>query len=353
MPHENILHRGTVRMKKMLISLIVMIVAVSCNAGREKIYRDSRIAMDTIVTISVVTGDRTQAKTAIDRAFAEIERISALIDFFSDNSELSLINRNAGKRPVRVSPETLELVTHAMDIARETGGAFDPTVGAVSVLWDFTNRIKPDRKELKERLKLVSYRNVVVDSNRETVFLKKEGMMMDLGGIAKGYAADRAVDILKEDGIKAALVAVAGDIRGYGLRPDGRPWMVGLQDPRPASATQNILAAFPLHDMAVSTSGDYQRYFESEGRRYHHLLVPSTGMPSTECQSVSVITERATLTDALSTAVFIMGPEKGLAFLKKKGYEGVIVDYYGRIHVTEGIRDVIEIKRPGPDNDRS
>ncbi len=302
--------------------------------------------MDTIVSISVVSRSREKASIAINRVFGEMEKLSALVNFYSETSELSQLNRNAGKKPVKVSFETLDLVKEATSVARLTGGAFDPTIGVISTLWDFNNRIMPDSKDIKERLKLVSYKNIVINEEKSTVFLKKEGMLMDLGGIAKGYAADMAVEILFSSDIKSALISVAGDIRAYGVKPDGNPWMIGIRDPRPASSTENIMAAMPLNDLAISTSGDYQRFFEMEGTRYHHLLVPKTGMPASGCQSVSVLADSAVMSDSLSTAVFIMGPKKGLKFLDELGYKAIIVDFYGRLYISEGLKDEIEIKRP-------
>ncbi len=302
--------------------------------------------MDTVVSISVVSGSASNAGWAINQVFGEIEKLSDLLNFYSDKSELSMINKNSGKKPVKVSPETLDIIKEAIAVAGKTGGAFDPTVGAISSLWDFNNKIKPEKDDIKKRLKLVSYKNIVINENNGTVFLKKEGMMIDLGGIAKGYAADIAVDILISSGIEAALVSVAGDIRAYGLKPDGAPWMIGIRDPRPRSSTENILAALPVKDMAISTSGDYQRFFEMEGMRYHHILAPWNGMPARECQSVSVISDSSLISDSLSTAVFILGAEKGMKLLDDLGYNGVIVDSRGKLHISEGLKDEIEIKRP-------
>ena len=337
-------------MKKKFIALIAVLsifpALFSCNLGKEKIYKDSKIAMDTIVTINIVSNSKKNARLAASKAFGEIERLSSLINFYSDGSELSKINRNAGKKPVHVSPETMDLIKDSIVVAKKSGGAFDPTIGAISVLWDFQKKLIPGKRDISKRLKLVSYKNIIINEKKQTVYLRKKGMMIDLVGIAKGYAADRAIDILSASGRKAGMVSVAVDIRAYGLKPDGKPWMVGIRDPRPVSATENILAALPLKNMAISTSGDYQRFFIKDGVRYHHLLIPWTGMPAGGCQSVSVIADKAVITDSFATAVFILGPEKGMRLLEKMGYGGVIVDYYGRVHITEGIKDKIEIKRP-------
>ncbi len=328
------------------VTISIPLLFLSCSLKKKNIYTDSRISMDTVVSISVVASSDSDAGWVINQVFGEIEKLSALVNFYSDKSELSMINRSAGKKPVKVSPETLYIIKEAITVARKTGGAFDPTIGVISSLWDFNNKIRPEKEYIKKALKLVSYKSVVINEKKETVFLKKEGMMIDLGGIAKGYAADIAVDILTSSEIEAALVSVAGDIRAFGLKPDGTPWMVGIRDPRPRSSTENILAALPLKEMAISTSGDYQRFFKMEGMRYHHILAPWNGMPARWCQSVSVISDRSLISDALSTAVFVLGAEKGMKLLDDLGYNGVIVDSRGKLHVSEGLKDEIEIKRP-------
>jgi thiamine biosynthesis lipoprotein len=326
-------------------AVLIPLLFLSCSF-KKNIYTDSRISMDTVVSVSVVSRSAKDASWAINQVFGEIEKLGGLLNFYSDKSELSMINKGSGKKAVKVSPETLAIIKEALSIAKMTGGAFDPTVGAITSLWDFNNRIKPENDDIKDRLKLVSYKNVVINESKGTVYLKKKGMKLDLGGIAKGYAADMAVDILRSSGIESALVSVAGDIRAYGLKPDGMPWMIGIRDPRPRSATDNILAALPIKDMAISTSGDYQRFFEMEGTRYHHILQPWNGMPARGCQSVSVISDRSLVSDSLSTAVFILGVDKGMKLLDQLGYNGVIVDSSGKLHISEGIKDEIEIKRP-------
>ncbi|UCG77461.1 MAG: FAD:protein FMN transferase [Nitrospirota bacterium] len=336
----------SIRYRPFLATVMIIALISGCSLGGERIYTDSRIAMDTIVTISVVSDSSKEASVSINKVFGEITKLSELANFYSEKSELTAVNLSAGKKPVKVSPELFEIIRLSLDIAGRTGGAFDPTMGAVTALWDFHDEVLPDDTKLNEKAKLVSYKSVVLNDKKGTVFLKKEGMKIDLGGIAKGYAADIAIDLLKGDGIESALVSVAGDIRAYGSKPDGSPWMIGIRDPRPASPTENILAALPLQEMAISTSGDYQRFFIREGTRYHHLLSPKNGRPVKGTQSVSIISDKAVITDSMATAVFIMGPEKGLKFADKMGYLAVIVDDNGRIYISEGLRDVIEIKRP-------
>lgn len=300
--------------------------------------------MDTYVTITVVSTSKDRAEKASKDAFSTLERFGDLINFFSAGSELSRINRNSGVAPVKVSPLTLDVVKQSLYVARQSGGAFDPTIGPEIRMWDFHKKIKPTDAAIKKKLPLVGYRNVIVDSKDSTVFLKKKGMMLDLGGIAKGYGADLAVEALKRDGIRAGIVAVAGDIKTFGLKPDGSPWNIGIENPRKKNASDEIMATVRLSDKAISTSGDYQRYFILRGRRYHHLLNPKTGYPAMYCRSVSVIADKGVFTDSFATAVFIMGPEKGMKLLKKLGMDGVIVDAEGHLHITPGLKGKLTIE---------
>jgi thiamine biosynthesis lipoprotein len=186
---------------------------------------------------------------------------------------------------------------------------------------------------------------IVLDKARSVVELGKKGMLMDLGAIAKGYAADRAVEALKKQGIRAGLVAVAGDIKAFGLKPDGKPWRVGIRNPRQKGKDDEILATVEIRDLAISTSGDYERFFIVDGERFHHILDPGTGYPARGCQSVSVMAKDAVSTDSFSTAVFVLGPRKGMELLERLGMEGMIVDREGKMHFTRGMKERLEFKR--------
>jgi thiamine biosynthesis lipoprotein len=312
--------------------------------------------MDTFVTITVVSGSEDNAEKAIDSAFSEIEKLEKLTDLFSSGSEVSLINKNAGISGVKVSPDIVDILEKALLVSEKTGGAFDVTIGPVSALYDFHKKIKPEEVEIKKKLPLVNYKDLIVDRKKSTAFLKRKGMLIDLGGIAKGYAADKAEETLKKNGINSGLVSIAGDIRAFGLKPDKRPWKIGIRSPRiptippllkgdKGGFPDDIMATIELRDMAISTSGDYERFFILDGKRYHHLLSPKTGYPADGCQSVSVITKKGVFTDAFSTGVFILGPEKGMKVLEDMGFDGVIVDSQGKVRITPDIRGKIEFKR--------
>ncbi|MEW6214377.1 MAG: FAD:protein FMN transferase [Nitrospirota bacterium] len=300
--------------------------------------------MDTIVTINVVSNSKDKAEKAIDAAFSEIERLEKIVNFFSPDSEVSLINRNAGISEVRVSHETLNILDNALSVSENTEGAFDVTIGPVITLYDFYKKIKPEGRAIKKNLLLVNYKELIIDRNKSTAFLGGKGMLIDLGGISKGYAADRAVETLKRQGINSGLVSIAGDIKAFGLKPDGRPWKIGIRNPRAKGPDDEIMATIELRDMAISTSGDYERCFILDGKRYHHLLNPKTGYPAEGSQSVSVITEKGVFTDAFSTGVFILGPEKGIKVLEKMGFDGIIVDSQGKVYTTPNIRGKVALK---------
>jgi thiamine biosynthesis lipoprotein len=316
----------------------------SCSSGRS-MYQKSEPLMDTLVTVTVAANSADQASKAIQSAFSTIGTFGDRINFFSASSELSDINRNAGIRPVKVSPDTFDVIGQAVYVSQKSGGAFDATVGPETSLWDFHKKIKPTDEQIRKNLHLVNYRNIVIDKEKSTVFLRKKGMLLDLGGIAKGYAADLAVADLKRNGITAGIVANAGDIRVFGRKPDGSPWNVGIENPRHESDSDEIIAKVKLADRAISTSGDYQRYFILGGRRYHHLIDPATGYPAYGCRSVSIITDRGVFTDAFATAVFVLGPEKGMELVRKMGMDAVIVKSDGAIMTTPGLNGIITIEK--------
>ncbi|MBI5073963.1 MAG: FAD:protein FMN transferase [Nitrospirae bacterium] len=324
-----------------VIVLMLVTTAVSCSSGKDSVFKKTRPLMDTMVSITVVTDSKDRAEKAIENAFAEISRFGDLIDFYSEKSELAGINRNAGLRSVKVSPETLDVIEKAVFAAERSGGAFDPTIGPIVKLWDFLNKKKPTGAAIAEALPLVNYKDILIDSPAATVFLKRKGMMIDLGGIAKGYAADLAVESLKKTGILSGLVSIAGDIRTFGRKPDKSPWTIGIKNPRQTGEKDEIIAKIRLDDEAISTSGDYERYFISDDKRYHHLLDPKTGMPAFGCRSVSIVTDKAVNTDAFSTAVFILGPEKGMKLMREMGMDAMVIDGSGTIHITDAIKEKI------------
>lgn len=313
-------------------------------------YKESRTLMDTYCTITVVSPSREKAAEAIERGFAEIKKLELLLNYFSDDSEISALNRAAGEEPVEVSAETLDMMQKTLKISEATGGAFDPTIAPIIKLWDFSKRREdsslPDIKAVIKALKLVDHTKIEISGTE--ILLTEEGMEVDLGGIAKGYAADKALEAITASGIDSALVAVAGDIRGSGISTSGKAWKVGIQDPRPDKVSErpweDVFASIYLEDTAISTSGDYQRFFIKDGKRYHHILDTRTGFPAdTDLVSASVIAPMGYIADGLSTAVFALGAVKGKRLLENIGIEGVLVRKDNKVFVTRDIRDRLEI----------
>jgi len=330
------------------------ILFLSGCADRDRMYRESREVMYTICTITVVSNSEVKAREAIEAGFARIKKLERTLNFFSPESEITAINRASGIRPVKVSRETLGVIEKAVEVAEYTAGAFDPTVGPLIKLWDFSKQTSgsslPPSEEIEKALKLVDYKKIKIDIPVSEIFLEKKGMELDLGGIAKGYAADAAIEAIKARGIKAALVAIAGDIKGFGLRPDKKPWRVGVQNPRQSENRSNIdgediFASLYLKDMAVSTSGDYQRFFIKGGKRYHHILDPRAGYSTSDIISVSVIAPHGFIADGLSTGIFVIGIEEGIKLLESMGFDGIIVDSSKKVFITKSLEGKIKIEK--------
>jgi len=322
-------------------AVLVLLLANSCDTNKTRIFKETRVSLFTIVTITVYSDSQQKAKTAIDATYNELDKLGKILNFYSEDSEVSMINRSSGIKPVKVSKDTVAVIDKALYVSRSTDGAFDITIGPIVKMWDFEKKILPDEKAIKAKLSLVNYRNVVVDKANSTVFLKKKGMQLDLGGIEKGFAAERAAEVLKKNGITAGIIAVGGEVKPFGSKPDGSPWRVGIKNPHQKGKDDEIIAIVNLTNKAISTSGGYEKFFIKDGKVYHHILDPATGYPVYECQSVSVIAPKAP--DGFPTGIFVLGPEKGLKTLKKLGLDGIIVDKNGEILTTEGIEDKLEI----------
>jgi thiamine biosynthesis lipoprotein len=345
MRHERKRKKSSVRKNKRLIVSCLIYAAtlflISCTTDKDHMYKKGSDIMDTKVEITVVSESADKAEKAIDAAFAEIRRLERLLSFWTEDSEIALIYENAGKSPVAVSPETFDIIKKSLYVSEKTAGAFDPTVGPLIRLWDFWEKKKPENGELEKALLLVDYSAMSLNKEESTAYLSRKGMSFDTGGIAKGYAADRAVDVLMKMDIRAGLVSVAGDIKAFGQKPDGKGWNVGIRDPR-SEDSDELIATIELMDESISTSGDYERFFIEESIRYHHILDPQTGHPAQGCMSVTVVAKDAVMTDGFSTGVFVLGPEKGLQLLGKLGFEGVIIASNGERYLTEGIKDRVK-----------
>lgn len=277
--------------------------------------------------ITVVADDENWANECIDAGIAEIRRIEKLLTTFSDDSETSLINKNAGIEPVVVSAETFNLIERSVRISKITQGAFDITYGSVDKhLWNFDVNMKslPDKETAHKLVRLINYRNIILDSENSTVFLKEEGMRIGFGGIGKGYAAERAKYIMMQMGAESGLVNASGDLTAWGYQPNGKHWTIGIINPNEAG---QVFSYLDITNMAIATSGNYEKYILINGKKYSHTIDPRTGLPVTGIKSVTIISPNAEIADAMATPVTIMGINAGLNMINQiKDIEAIIID---------------------------
>jgi len=305
----------------------------SPQAGAEWIG-DARPMMGTEVSVYFWHDDPMAGEGILESVFEEAERINQLMSTYIEGSRISRINREAAQTPVVAGPELFDLVQRSLDISVLTLGAFDITYDSVGQHYDFRARKRPDETTLEESVGRIDYEFVELDAAAGTVRFRKEGVRINLGGIAKGYVVERGVDILKRHGIENGIVTAGGDSRLLGDRR-GRPWMVGIRDPRQDG---QVAISVPLEDEAISTSGDYERYFDEDGIRYHHIIEPASGRPAGGVHSATVIGPDAVLTDALSTSVFVLGVDKGLKLIGcLPDYESIVIDAEGRMFYSDGL----------------
>ncbi len=327
-------------MKRSIVIVLVAVLAAS-GCSRPKTVQKTESIMGTEVTITVVAKSAAEGSSAIDAAMAEVKRFDRMMSLYKDDSEITKVNLAAGKNPVRVSPEMIEVVEAAQRVSDLTEGAFDVTIGPLVVLWQM--RLKegkvPTDREIANIRPRVNYRNIVLDKKASTIFLKEPGMIMDLGGAAKGYVADKVADLLRARGIHNAIVALAGDIRVLGRRADNSPWRIGVQHPR---EKDKMLTVLDLSDKYISTSGDYERYKIVHKKRYHHILDPRTGKTSEGMEAVTLVCDKGAVGDSLTTALFILGTEKGMKLVRSLGYDAIFEDSQGRMVMTDGIKTMTD-----------
>lgn len=322
---------------------------VTANAGKLT-YSDQ--AMGTIVTVWFWTDRQADAARAAEAMFAEMKRLDLEMTTWTADSDVSRINAAAGDKPVVVSDGTRTVIARALDISRRSGGRFDITVQAFHGLWKFDQDLDgslPDPADVKKRVALVNWKDIVVNQRRKTVFLRRKGMAITLGGIAKGYAVDKCALLLRSRGFEDFMIQAGGDMYVAGSKGPN-PWIVGIRDPRgPKDA---MFATAPIRDHSFSTSGDYERAVVKDGVRYHHILDPATGQPARASRSVTIRAKDAFTADAWSKVLFIAGWKTGMELIKANklvDFEAVWVDADNTVHMTKGIeRDLKRIKDPSP-----
>lgn len=301
---------------------------------------DSRLTLGTIVEITLVGRDKQALDDALAAAFARITEIEKVTDRFTADSEISAINRAKGPGPIAVSTDMLKMLMISQKISELTSGAFDITVAPLVDVWGFDvgGRL-PSTEEIEHERERVDYRRVIIDEDLKTITLMDPPVRIDLGGIAQGYAAGEAEKIIRARGITSGVINISGDISVIGDKT-GQPWRIGVQDPRNTAA---LCAVIKAKDVAIVTSGDYERCFFVDGVRYHHILDPKTGYPARGCVSVTVVTRDVALADGLSTAIFVLGPEAGADLARSlEGVDVMIVSDDGKRIVTPGLSEIME-----------
>jgi len=296
--------------------------------------RREEAIMGTSISVELWSEDRAAGESAIAAVMGEMHRIDRAMSPYRPDSELSRINREAASRAVPLSDEMTRLLIRAQAFSELSNGAFDITYAAVGRLFDYRKRIRPTDSELQQALRAVGYRHLWVDEAAKTVRFGRVGMCIDLGGFAKGHAVDQATEILHQRGIAHANVTAGGDSRVIGDRR-GRPWSIGVRDPRRPG---EVVALLPLEDTSISTSGDYERYFDESGVRFHHLIDPSTGHSPCNICSVTILAEDGLTTEALSKAVFVLGVDKGLQLIESLlDVDAIVVDAVGQLHYSSDL----------------
>ena len=324
------------------VEFISQLKKILPTANGLKEFRTSALLMGCGFEFTIVdSANSTRNWDLLDDCIREVRRIEGIISEWIDTSEVSQLNASAGKEPVRVSRELYNLIDRSMEISRLTQGSFDISFGGVGKLWDFKseNPVIPDSSQVRKALASVGYKDIkLLDSLK--VFLSKPGMQIGFGGIGKGYAAEQVKKMLLKRGINSGVVNASGDMTAWGRRPDGSPWKVGISDP---NAPEKVLLWLPVQNTTIATSGNYENYFEVDGVRYAHIIDPRTGYPTKGIKSVTVICPHAELSDALATAVFVMGIDAGLNFIEQlQGYYCIIVDDKNKIHYSKGVEVLFE-----------
>lgn len=304
----------------------------------QTVYKRVLKLMGNRFELSVVAGDEAWAQACIDAGVAEIRRIEKLLTTFSDDSETNQVNQNAGIAPVKVSRETFTLIQRSLRISAATQGAFDITYGSIDKrLWNFDEHMTalPDKETAKKMVKLINYRNVILDDESCTVFLREKGMRIGFGGIGKGYGAEMAKNVMKAYGAESGVVNASGDLTAWGLQPNGRQWTIGIANPDASGA---IFSQMDITGLAVATSGNYEKYVVIDGKKYSHTINPHTGLPVSGIKSVTIISTNAEIADAMATPVTIMGVHAGLDMINQmKDIEAIVIDDNNNLYTSKNI----------------
>ncbi|MGM0369376.1 MAG: FAD:protein FMN transferase [Bacillota bacterium] len=324
-----------------MLVLLVLAVASCTTADKDKVELKTGYKMGTVFKVKI---QDPQAEKLVEESFAIIDDIENKMSSDLVDSEINEINRAAGQQKVKVSSATYQVLSKSLEYAELSGGSFDPSIGPLVELWGIGTEEEqvPSEEEIKEKSKLIDYKQVQLLDNNQ-VLLSQEGMKLDVGGIAKGYAADKIMAHLQENNVQSAFIDIGGNVSVLGTKPDDELWTVGIQDPKQERG--QVVATIGVADKTIVTSGNYERYFTREGTRYHHILNPETGYPAKKgIISASIITEKSFVADALSTAVYILGREEGLALVNSlDDVDAMVITDDNKIYLTSNIKDKVEI----------
>jgi FAD:protein FMN transferase len=301
------------------------------------IHKRKLLMLGSPFEMTVVAKDTLEGNAFIDIAVGEVKRIENEISDWIPSTPISEVSRNAGIKPVKVPIEVFELVERAIKVSEITSGAFDISYASMDKIWKFDGSMKemPTPEAIKKSVERIGYKNIILNKEEHTIFLKKEGMKLGLGGIGQGFIADKIHALLLSKGCNSGLVNVSGDIFAWGTQPNGKPWTVGILNPMNKN---KVFATFPLENSAVETSGSYEKFVIFDGKRYSHIIDPRTGYPAMGVASVSVFSKQTEIADALATGIFVMGVDVGLDLVNQlKGIECIIVDDKGKIFASKGI----------------
>ena len=322
-------------MKNIIFGSLFLLSIAICSS--QEVYKRTLKLMGSRFDITIIANDKEQGNKFLDLAVTEISRIEKLISSWDQYSQTSSINKNAGIEPVIVDTELFNLIKRSIQLSRLTEGAFDISYASMDRIWkyDGSMRMMPSKLVIENSVAKVGFENIILNEETRSVFLKLKGMKIGFGAIGKGYAADRAKILLKQKGVRGGIVNASGDMNTWGKQLNGDDWKVGITNPLNKN---KIFALLPVHEKAVVTSGNYEKYVSFNGKRYSHIIDPRTGYPSSGIVSTSVFAPSAELADALATSIFVMGTEVGLDFVNQlKGIECIIVDDSGKVHYSKNI----------------
>lgn len=295
--------------------------------------------MGTQAKIEFAAPQQQDAKHLMEKLVSEMQRIDQLMSPYKDTSELSLINQQATQQPTKISFELFYVIQQSLEFSRLTQGAFDISFSSVGYLYDYRQRVSPDKQQIEQLKQAINYKNIHLDKNKGTIYFSDPRIKIDLGGIAKGYAVDRCIEILQKAQVKNAYVSAGGDSRMIG-RKDDRLWYIGIRHPRYKS---KLVANLPLENIAVSTSGDYERFFIKDGIRYHHIIDPKSGTSASSVQSVTILAADSLTADALSTSVFVLGVQAGMQLINsQQGISAIIIDHRGKLFLSQDMANAAQ-----------